>query len=134
MKPYYLRYPNIRKDAVFRVRTFIKSNLWKGTAGEKQKKFERLLHDLSQIYKIPQPTLRISNKKKAGNGFYESNHIELPHYSVVTLLHEFRHHHQHQKHRKDTEAIARGWSLSLFYQAAPKHFKNAREKEFLFYV
>ena len=81
--------------------------------------------------------MHISDPEHAmGSGFYnqETNHIELPHYSVVTLLHEFKHAMQHLTNQPQNEEVARGWSLSLFYKAAPKHFKRAVERAIIFFI
>jgi len=136
--PYHLAYTVIKPEVVKRLRDFIvKDRPWRGTAEEKQVKFDALLHDLSEIYAIPQPTLHISDPEHAmGSGFFNgtSNHIELPHYSVVTTLHEFKHALQHHLHQPQNEEVARGWSLSLFYHAAPKHFKTAVERGIVFFI
>ncbi len=51
--------------------------------------------------------------------------------SIVSFLHEFRHHLQHQgdvRIVKDKEHDAQGWACSVYYKACPKLFtKAARE-------
>jgi hypothetical protein len=55
--------------------------------------------------------------------------IGLPKGSLVSFLHEFRHH--MQKHRlqanPDIEEDARGWSISMFAEAEPDYFRAAWE-------
>ena len=48
--------------------------------------------------------------------------------SLITFLHEFKHFLQTQRNKENSEEIARGWSISLFFQASPKHFFRALNK------
>jgi len=135
---YHVKYTKIKPAIVKIVRDFIvRQRPWRGTAEEKQAKFDRLLLQLSESYGMRTPTLHISDPEHAqGSGFYNqaTNHIELPHYSVVTLLHEFKHAMQHQLGQPQNEEVARGWSLSLFYKAAPKHFAKGVERAIIFFI
>ena len=136
--PYHIAYTQLKPAVVKIVRDFIvKARPWRGTAEEKQQKFEAVIKKLARHYNIRPPTVHISDPEHAmGSGFYnqETNHIELPHYSVVTLLHEFKHAMQHLTNQPQNEEVARGWSLSLFYKAAPKHFKRAVERAIIFFI
>jgi rRNA maturation protein Nop10 len=136
--PYHVAYTQLKPAVVKIVRDFIvKARPWRGTAEEKQQKFEAVIKKLARHYNIRPPTVHISDPEHAmGSGFYnrETNHIELPHYSVVTLLHEFKHAMQHLTNQPQNEEVARGWSLSLFYKAAPKHFKRAVDRAIIFFI
>jgi hypothetical protein len=135
---YHVKYTKIKPAVVKIVRDFIvRARPWRGTAEEKQAKFERCLQQLSEAYGMRVPTLHISDPEHAhGSGFSDpqANHIELPHYSVVTFLHEFKHIMQAQLGHPQNEEVARGWSISLFYKAAPKHFKKAVERAIIFFI
>jgi len=53
--------------------------------------------------------------------------------SMVTFLHEFKHGLQDMTGKKNSEVIARGWSLSVFAQASPRHYNRAVARGLLFY-
>jgi len=78
---------------------------------------------------MPAPRVRIS-PEVFGPGRYvvRSHTIEMSHFSVVTLLHEFRHAMQYRPGiadvRPGSEEDARAWSLSLFRLAAPRRFRR----------
>ncbi len=102
---------------------------------------------VSSIYNVPNPSLRIVTPAEcAGSGCYlpDTDAILLPHPSVTTLLHEFRHHLQHHgaamipsrweppalRHEED----ARAWSLSLYHQVRPRLFARLVGEGQIFYV
>lgn len=133
---YNLRYEKINKRTINVVRHFIfDAKPWVGNKVERLKKFDNLLKELSDIYNINKPSIVIK-KNVIGNGAYSvvENKIYMSKISVVTLLHEFKHAIQFQKHKTNTEKAARGWSVSLFYLASPKHYQKAVEKGLLLFT
>ena len=136
-KSYKEDYKNIEPATVELVKHFIEvEKPWSGSGEEKMAKFVTLLNKLSQIYSVTVPVLEIGDPMHAhGSGCYLplENKIILPKFSLVTLLHEFKHHLQHCKGKRNTEEAARGWSISLFYQASQKAYERAVKKGILLY-
>lgn len=109
--------------------------IWKGTDQEKYK-FSRLwLAYMSEVDKIPLPALIYIDsdelRQQTGGGIYNNNYnvIILSKWSLVTLIHEYRHAVQHA--REMLEEDARAWSVSLFRRACPKAYRRAVEKGIL---
>lgn len=97
------------------------------------------LREASRIYRISVPWLFIL-PDWPGHGCYnaESNIIVLPKFSITTLAHEFRHALQYQKpipvrSIDQAEEDARGWSVSLIYQANPAFYERAKRKGLLLF-
>lgn len=101
----------------------------------------------ADVYNIPAPTLRHTSAATAGgSGCYVGryNEILMPHASVVTVFHEFRH--ALQRHIPDVprfrvdrsapaaEDDARAWSLSLFHQVRPGRLAAAVAAGRVFYI
>jgi len=145
-------YKKIKKSIVASIKeAILEKHFYKMDFKEKKAWMKEWLKFASEKYGIKSPKLVIS-KSRVGekNGCYEPllNRIILSRCSIVTLLHEFKHalDFQKQKHvnlnRSFLEAIgkikrsedkARGWSVSLFAQASPKHYQRAVEKEKLLF-
>jgi len=102
------------------------------------------LMKVSQAYGIQSiPTLTFDESEalyhETGGGVYRRNSHQITMYfklSLVTLLHEFRHHMQNTNsdlhlYRGNIEEDARAWSVSLFKLATPKMFANAVENGLL---
>ena len=139
MKTYSENYNHIKKATILLVRDFLlNKKAWKGTREELMTKYETLLKKLCEIYKVTVPTLVVDEQSvrlQAGRGCYNHvlNQIEMPKFSLVTFLHEFKHMLQHKKHKPQSEVVARGWSLSVFKQASPKHYRRAVRKNLLLF-
>jgi hypothetical protein len=140
---YSKRFRNLHKDAVLAVKSAVKAGLFTVSDVEKQAIIGILNRELSSVYSVVECSVVFKNDvaSSKGNGVYSSNTITLINkFSVVTFLHEFRHHVQHQsladdvlRDREFLEVDARGWSLSLFRKACPKSYKNACDKGLLYY-
>lgn len=77
--------------------------------------------------------------ENAGSGYYlvDSNEIHMSKPSIITLLHEFRHAMQAQGFAgrfRDPEEDARGWSLSLYYSAAPRSLERLVRENRVFFM
>lgn len=143
--PYHVQMQRIRRDVVDRVKHFIYEEYpYRGEDQEREEKYKRLLQDICQIYGMRTPTLNVSDPEHAmGSGYYDQsrNHIEMPKWSVVTLLHEFRHCMQSQRDDARNRAAshgaepdARAWSLSLVYKAAPERLMRMVRQGIVFFV
>ncbi len=86
------------------------------------------LRKVSQIYALPTPTLRRHDGCNSGWYIPALNRIEVPHFSLITLFHEFRHAYQHshfpQRMVDNVEDDARAWSLSLYRSVAPRTYAH----------
>lgn len=99
----------------------------------------RWLEDVSTQYQVAAPTLAWDPAvfPAFGGGLYtmEDQLIRMSHVSVITLLHEYRHHLQHQgapMAYPDIEEDARAWSLSLYYSTRPRLYaRMARAGRFI---
>jgi len=97
-------YKNLDGRIVALTRSLIfEKKFYRQSDSEKLRLMNWWLEKASEIYGIPVPKLEISNS--CGSGCYKPN----------------------------TEDIARGWSVSLFYQASPEHYENAVRKKLLIY-
>jgi hypothetical protein len=139
-------YSNINAEVVNATKKLVKSGYMKRDNPPEIKLAvaEIWLMEVCNIYGIKTiPTLEFNPSEggyhSTGGGTYRpaNAHITLyKKFSLVTLLHEFRHHMQSTKqgmtlHRNDHEEDARAWSVSLFKLATPKMFANAVEKGLL---
>ena len=138
-------FEQIRFHTVEATKQLVKSGLWKKdkTDEYKIKICKRFLDQLSEIYSIEPPKFNFLHAQhlydQTGGGVYHSTQKQISLYnkfSLVTLLHEFRHHMQNEVYgleiyKNDVEEDARGWSVSLFKMATPKAYKNAVEKGLL---
>lgn len=141
---YSTAFKNIKKEAIEVTKLLPKGGIWKKDIPLEQKisACEKWLEEISSIYGIEVPEFRFDSSEvmynQTGGGCYEpwNNRITLfKKFSMVTLLHEFRHHMQHQMefglYRNDIEEDARAWSVSLFKAACPKSYQNAINKGIL---
>jgi len=100
-----------------------------GCEERKMESLNLMAEELAGIYGVPVPALAL----RGGLGAYGMYHIpsqtiSLSNTSIVTFLHEFRHHLQHRSDVKtlsDAEKDAQGWACSVFYSAKPNLFEKA---------
>lgn len=143
-KPYNLRYTKIKPVVVDLVRNIIiEQQFFKLQKKTKFLILDNLLKDLCKTYNIKKIELKyipLNNPIEylfLYNGFYNKDNNTLylnEKLSLITFLHEFKHAVQHLKNKPNNEEIARGYSLSLFYLASPKHFNNALKKGLIFHM
>jgi len=127
------RYKKIREETIFVVNTLIKRyKYFRRTESKKLILLKIVLGRLNDIYKTK---TKLKTTKIKTDGYYNllDKTIYLNKLSLVTFLHEFKHSLQHQKGKKNNEEIARGWSVSLFKLASPRHYERAVKKKLLLY-
>ncbi len=98
---------------------------------EKFEALQKLAEGLSEIYNVPAP--EIKRGSVGGSAFACYYIIEqvicLKKLSVVSFLHEFRHHLQHAGNVRvigdDIEYDAQSWACSVYAKACPGLFKKA---------
>jgi hypothetical protein len=83
-----------------------------------------LADNLASVYEMPAPSVEY-NDREVYNHISET--IGIPRPSLVSFLHEFRHHMQKygRQANPDIEHDARGWSISMFATAEPEYFDRA---------
>jgi len=134
-KQYYWVFYNqeeIGMDAIKRVRRLIKEQqFFKQSPEDKLKLLKELSNDLSIIYRVNDISDIIIIPGLLSYGSYYSNNriIQLNKPSLVTFLHEFKHHLNHEQQQNNSfdkeEDTARGFSQSLYFLATPKLFMDA---------
>ena len=126
VKDYHLMFTTIKKKAVRCVKTAVsKDKLWRAESDEQAFEIiKKMFTSLSGVYDIPVPRL-IRHSSEVYMRFNET--VGLPHPSLVSALHEYRHHMQKygMQAKRDIEVDARGWSISMFKTALPKSFDKA---------
>lgn len=134
---YNLKYQHIKPAVINAVKkVIIEDRIFKRTHTERFIILDRLLNKLCEIYNIPEdkkPKLLLTT---FSDGFYNmiDNSINLnDKLSLITLLHEFKHFLQIANNKPNSEDIARGYSISLFYLASEKHFNRAIRKGLIFH-
>lgn len=137
---YKEKYKKINKKTIELVRNaIINKKYFKQNDDNKKVILIEMLKNLNAIYKT-QTQLKINEKNTlgymlSGGGCYEpsSKTIHLFKLSLITFLHEFKHSLQLQKQKENSEIIARGYSISLFYLASPRHYERAVKKGLIFH-
>lgn len=132
-QPYWLRmrFPD---GALAVVRAALKTKLWRGTPEERLEKIRALNMQMSEFYSVPVCTVTVRSTPVGPHYLPGSNAIVLDKVSLVSWAHEFGHHLLHCRRKPQQEIFPRAFSLSLFYQAAPRMFAAAREAGRLLYT
>jgi len=142
--PYHLQYDVGDHQTFITRRTLMRG--W-GAASTKQRiaKSALWLGEMSDWWDMPQPAFRVDPTERSAGRYIlpPVDAIVLPYPSIVTLLHEFRHALQaHGRVRslgnnpteEAKEDDARAWSLSLYWQAAPRTFTRLVTEGRILYV
>jgi len=144
---YTNKFKNIKLSTIGLTHALFSPEFFKKSDADKQSQMKDWLSAASALYGVVQPDLVISNEEDVcedGGQYYAENWhgtIVLPKYSVVSLLHEFRHHlqadgkaHRSFRDSEDREHDARGWSLSLLRAARPSMLKQSVRKGYIMFV
>lgn len=141
-KPLFKRFTRLKVDTLLVTKTLM-NGFYRLSGPAQFQRMEHWLSDVSSIYGIDTPTLALGTEEEAhGSGVYlvREQKIILPKCSIVSLMHEFRHHMQSSEAApvgRSLNAIeddARAWSLSLFYAVKPKLFEKSVREGKIFYV
>ena len=125
--------------------SFKKLKPYKGSHAIKHDKFKSMLNTLSSYYNVPEPFLYVTDrslprtsldvKLKKDKGIYFSGTmlIALRKFSVISALHEFRHHLQYEKKNivlvsTDCEDDANEWSHFIYRTVWSSNYKKLKEK------
>lgn len=116
---------SIKQDAIGIVRAMIRTNkFYRQEEEDKKMTLKALSVLLSRVYEIEPPTTITFG----GTNCYRPDSIELENTSVISFLHEYRHHMQRTLpmfEGMSVEEDARAFSLALFSKASPKNFENS---------
>lgn len=155
MSRYHLRIKKFHPKTLEHTETLMASKPWKQEdAVANLDEFEKWLASVSLVYGVEQPSLSISEDPiiLMSRGGYFENTITLPKFSVMTLMHEYRHHMQFHglspvaledraewsdeflASASPTEEDARAWSCSLFYKVRPHLFRRSVREGKILYV
>lgn len=126
---YHKKFKNINPDVISLVKQKIEGGFFKMNDTDKLESLKEINRQFSTIYNVPVCDLKI--KQMEAPGFYTQNVIVMNKPSLVTYLHEFKHHLDTFKGTEIKESASRGWSHSVFYQASPKQFKRSVKKGLL---
>lgn len=121
-------FKNIKEPTVLAVRNCIKQGLFRVDINTRKELLYSLHRSLCEVYNIQCITFIIQDDL-GRPGFFNRNtkEIVINKPSLVTYLHEFCHYMRIHTHKSNSEDIARGWSISLYYLATPKLCTKAIE-------
>jgi len=131
---YHLMFPDIHRKTLEIIRYIVRERgLWRVPREEGFELLRELYVKISQVYGLPTPTLVEATYE---HYIIPMERIGLPKVSLVSALHEYRHH--MQKHRRqrfrDKEVDARGWSISAFHYALPEEFRSAWRRGLIWFM
>lgn len=132
MVVYEDKFTHIKSETLTAVRKCVRAGLWRLDEAEGFHLLRDLVNELSDIYGLPIPPVQ-----RDGHSHYNWHiqRIYLDKPSLVSFLHEYRHHMQVERGVHDgSEHDARGWSLSVFKLALPRSFEHAKERGILKFV
>lgn len=140
VKPYHLAFPLISNQVKTATDDLFSARPSQLSMSDARRVFDEWLGNASAAYQLPRPTFAWDPAATfAGGGEYRpaTQHIAMSKISVTTLLHEFRHHMQHQGAAMidpDLEEDARAWSLSLYYAVRPDLLKRLVNQGRIFHI
>lgn len=131
---YHEFFENIHNKTLRIVKRYVDDGLWRVDQDEGFVMMSDMVDEIADVYDIPHP-----------NGPVESDYewyrpptqtIGLPKVSLVSCLHEFRHHMQYNGRQSydDKERDARGWSVSTFKLALPEKFESAWRRGLIWFL
>ncbi len=126
---YHKEYTKINEKTIKAVRKTIKKGLFKCNDNVRFCLLKELLKELEAVYNV-QFKIKLLIEDNT-DGYYNPHTKTIvlnSKLSLITLLHEFKHALQHLNNRTNSENIARGWSLSVYYKATPRLFERAVNK------
>ena len=125
VRDYHVMFTDIHSEALRVVREIKERGLWRVGKEEGYRLLGEMFGELSRVYGISAPRGPV----EASHEHYliPAERIGLPKVSLISALHEYRHHMQKYHHRRyeDIEVDARAWSISAFHLALPEDFDRA---------
>ena len=123
---YELEVVKVKREAVKVIREAIKGGYYR--AEDREKELRELCSAICDIYDVEYPKKIVVGKRC--NSYYPTERtIYVENYSIISFLHELRHHMQHVKGLKyeglTIEQDSRAFSMRLYALAVPKMFLKA---------
>ncbi len=131
---YHIMFRDISSGTLEIIRHIVtERGLWRASKDEGFDLIRDMYEKISSVYGFPTPSLRENTYEYY---FIPGERIGLPKVSLVSSLHEYRHH--MQKHGRlrfsDVEVDARGWSISAFHYALPENFDSSWRRGLIWYL
>lgn len=128
---YELPVVKVKREAVLMVRALVKGGFYRLSEAEKRREIKYLSQSLSTLYGVKNPPI-LFGKQYSNSYSLVSREIRLTNESIISFLHEYRHHLQKELNVKfkglTIEQDARAWSMRVFSQAVPKMFLESVKK------
>lgn len=127
-------FPDISSSTLEVIRYIVQDKgLWKVEKPEGYDLMREMFEKISSVYSFPIPSLIEDTYEYY---FIPMERIGLPKVSLVSSLHEYRHHMQKYGRLRfqDIEIDARGWSISAFHYALPEDFDSAWRRGLIWYL
>jgi len=134
IQDYHLMFPDLSSNTLEIIRHIVtERGLWRVEKPEGFDLIREMYEKISSVYGFPTPSLIEDSYEYY---FISGERIGLPKVSLVSSLHEYRHH--MQKHGRlrfeDVEVDARAWSISAFNLALPEDFDSAWKRGLIWYL
>ncbi|GAH30908.1 unnamed protein product [marine sediment metagenome] len=134
IQDYHLMFPDLSSNTLEIIRHIVtEQGLWRVGKEEGFDLIRDMYGKISSVYGFPTPSLIEDTYEYY---FISGERIGLPKVSLVSSLHEYRHH--MQKHGRlrfgDVEVDARGWSISAFHYALPEDFDSSWSRGLIWYL
>lgn len=131
---YHEYFTNLHTQTLAIVKEYVNDGLWRVDKDEGFDMMDEMVNDIADVYDMPHPRGPIESDHEWYRPATET--IGLPKPSLVSCLHEFRHHMQYngKQHYNDKEDDARGWSVSVFKMALPSHFDSAWRRRLIWFL
>lgn len=134
IREYHTMFPDISSSTLDVIRYIVRERgLWRVEKPEGFDLIREMYEKISSVYGFPTPSLIEDTYEYY---FIPLERIGLPKVSLVSCLHEYRHHMQKKgrKRFEDVEVDARGWSISAFHYALPEDFDSAWRRGRIWYL
>lgn len=134
IREYQTMFPDISSGTLEVIRhTVTERGLWRVGKEEGFNLIREMYGKISSVYGFPVPTLTESTYEVY---WVSPERIGLPKVSLVSSLHEYRHHMQKKGRQRfdDVEVDARGWSISAFNYSLPEDFDSAWRRGLIWYL
>ena len=126
---YELDVVKVKREAVKLIREAVRGGYYRITSPEDRfKELQRISSEICRIYDVEEPK-RIIVGERCNSYYPQSRIIYIENYSLISYLHELRHHMQNVKGLQfnglTIEQDSRAFSMRLFKLAVPKMFLKA---------
>ena len=133
-KPYHKRFTRFKPETLVATKRLRRGWSTK-TEQQRWQASREWLATVSAIYGVPPVELNTSTGADCYKVRSQTIYMSKP--SIITLLHEFRHHLQFTVGPEGivgSEPDARAWSLSLYYRVAPRTLRLLAQQDRIFHL